>query len=262
MAPSSEHLRVELFDGLAAGSHAQEGQQGVQHAREPGKDHPPPEIRGMHQVLPVGFAYGCGVLGEQPLEVHAIHRSATAGLPGCEGMAKGRLLRNNVAPQIASGEQRSMDKLDRKILELLQQNGELTAADVADRVGLSKAPCWRRIKKLQEEGVVKKTVALLDARALNVGTTVFVMLKTAKHHEAWFEKFVAAVRDIPEVTEIHRMSGEVDYLMRIVVPDIDAYDVVYKRLIAAVEFLDVSASFALETIKYTTALPLNYLKLE
>jgi Lrp/AsnC family transcriptional regulator, cysteine-sensing transcriptional activator len=155
-----------------------------------------------------------------------------------------------------------VDKLDRRILELLQQNAELTAAEIADKVGLSKAPCWRRIKKLQEEGVVKKTVALLDARALNVGTTVFVMLKTAKHHEAWFEKFVAAVRDIPEVTEIHRMSGEVDYLMRIVVPDIDAYDVVYKRLIAAVEFLDVSANFALETIKYTTALPLNYLKIE
>jgi Lrp/AsnC family transcriptional regulator len=155
-----------------------------------------------------------------------------------------------------------MDKLDRRILELLQHNAELTAAEIADRVGLSKAPCWRRIKKLQEEGVVKKTVALLDARALNVGTTVFVMLKTAKHNEAWFEKFVAAVRDIPEVTEIHRMSGDVDYLMRIVVPDIDAYGVVYKKLISTVEFQDVSASFALETIKYTTALPLNYVKIE
>ena len=155
-----------------------------------------------------------------------------------------------------------MDKLDRRILDLLQHNAGLTAAEIADRVGLSKAPCWRRIKKLQEAGVVKKTVALLDARALNVGTTVFVMLKTAKHNEAWFEKFVAAVRDIPEVTEIHRMSGDVDYLMRIVVPDIDAYDVVYKRLISTVEFLDVSASFALETIKYTTALPLNYVKIE
>ena len=155
-----------------------------------------------------------------------------------------------------------MDKLDRRILDLLQHNAGLTAAEIADRVGLSKAPCWRRIKKLQEAGVVKKTVALLDARALNVGTTVFVMLKTAKHNEAWFEKFVAAVRDIPEVTEIHRMSGDVDYLMRIVVPDIDAYDVVYKRLISTVEFLDVSASFALETIKHTTALPLNYVKIE
>ena len=154
-----------------------------------------------------------------------------------------------------------MDKLDKKILEHLQKNGGLTAAELADRIGLSKAPCWRRIKRLEEEGVIKQTVALLDARSLNLGTTVFVTLKTANHSEAWFERFVNAVRDIPEVTEIHRMSGDVDYLMRIVVPDIDAYDVVYKRLIASVEFQDVSASFALETIKYTTALPLNYVKL-
>jgi len=154
-----------------------------------------------------------------------------------------------------------MDKLDRKILELLQRDGALTAAELAERVGLSKAPCWRRIKRLEEDGIIKQTVALLDARALNVGTTVFVMLKTANHSEAWFEKFVRAVRDIPEVTEIHRMSGDVDYLMRIVVPDIDAYDAVYKRLIATVEFKDVSASFALETIKYTTALPLGYARL-
>src|ERR1700744_6732665 len=154
-----------------------------------------------------------------------------------------------------------MDKLDQRIRELLQKDGRLPAADLADRVGLSKAPCWRRIKRLQEEGVIKQTVALLDARTLNVGTTVFVMLKTAKHNQAWFDKFVGAVHDIPEVTEIHRMSGDVDYLMRIVAPDIDAYDVVYKRLIATVEFQDVSARLARETIKYTTALPLSYMKL-
>lgn len=155
-----------------------------------------------------------------------------------------------------------MDKLDARILDLLQTNGELSAAEIADRVGLSKVPCWRRIQKLQQEGIIRRTVALLDAHALNVGTTVFVQLKTANHSEAWFAKFVRAVRDIPEVTEIHRMSGDVDYLIRIVVPDIDAYDAVYKRLISAVDFLDVSASFALETIKYTTALPLCYLKVE
>ena len=142
-----------------------------------------------------------------------------------------------------------------------RKTAELTAAEIADRIGLSKAPCWRRIQKLQEEGVIRRTVAILDARALNVGTTVFVTLKTGNHSEAWFQKFVRAVRDIPEVTEIHRMSGDVDYLIRIVVPDIDAYDVVYKRLISAVEFQDVSASFTLETIKHTTALPLCYLKL-
>jgi len=147
-------------------------------------------------------------------------------------------------------------------LDLLQKDGALTAAELAERIGLSKAPCWRRIKRLEEEGVIKQTVALLNARHLNLGTTVFVTLKTANHSEAWFEKFVKAVRDIPEVVEIHRMSGDVDYLMRIVVPDIDAYDLVYKRLIAAVEFKDVSASFSLETIKYTTALPLSYMKLD
>jgi Lrp/AsnC family transcriptional regulator len=155
---------------------------------------------------------------------------------------------------------RIVDKLDRRILEHLQKDGALTAADIAERVGLSKAPCWRRIQRLQDEGVIKRTVALLDARKLNVGTTVFVTLKTANHSEAWFEKFVRAVQDTPEVTEIHRMSGDVDYLMRIVVPDIEGYDAVYKRLIAAIDFLDVSASFALETIKQTTALPLTYVK--
>jgi Lrp/AsnC family transcriptional regulator len=155
-----------------------------------------------------------------------------------------------------------MDKLDAKILDLLQENAELTAAEIADRVGLSKAPCWRRIQKPTADGVIRGRVMLLDAHALNVGTTVFVTLKTGNHSEAWFERFVRAVRDIPEVTEIHRMSGDVDYLIRIVVPDIDAYDVVYKRLISAVEFQDVSASFALETIKSTSALPLCYLKLE
>jgi len=155
-----------------------------------------------------------------------------------------------------------MDKLDRKILDLLQKDGGLTAAEIAERVGLSKVPCWRRIRRLQETGVIRQTVALLDAKALNVGTTVFVMVKTANHSAAWFDRFVKAVRDIPEITEIYRMSGEVDYLMRIVVPDIDAYDAVYKKLIASVEFLDVSASFALETIKSTTALPLHYAKAE
>jgi Lrp/AsnC family transcriptional regulator len=155
-----------------------------------------------------------------------------------------------------------MDKLDRRILDLLQKNGTLTAQEIAERVGLSKVPCWRRIKRMEELGIIKQTVALLDAKSLNVGTTVFVMMKTANHSAVWFEKFQKAVRDVPEITEIYRMSGEVDYLMRIVVPDIEAYDVVYKKLIATIDLLDVSASFALETIKSTTALPLHYAKVE
>jgi Lrp/AsnC family transcriptional regulator len=177
-------------------------------------------------------------------------------------MANLAVLRNNVAQLKRFKEFSCMDKLDAKILHLLQTDGVLSAAEIADRIGLSKAPCWRRIQKLQQQGVIRQTVALLDAHALNVGTTVFVTLKTGNHSEAWFQKFVHAVREIPEVTEIHRMSGDVDYLIRIVVPDIDAYDVVYKRLISAMEFQDVSASFVLETIKSTTALPLCYAKLD
>ena len=150
-----------------------------------------------------------------------------------------------------------MDKLDRKILDILQKDASLTAAEVAERVGLSKAPC---IQRLRETGVIRRTVALLDARALNVGTTVFVTIKAPSHSAGWFERFAKVVRDLPEVTELHRMSGDVDYLLRVVVPDIEGYDAVYKRLIAALEMLDVSASFSLETIKSTTALPLNYVK--
>ena len=153
-----------------------------------------------------------------------------------------------------------MDKIDLRILELLQKNSALTAGEIGEMVGLSKVPCWRRIQRLQEDGVIRQTVALLDPKSLNVGTTVFVMMRTAHHSAAWFERFQKAVRDIPEIIEIYRMSGEVDYLMRVVVPDIEAYDVVYKKLIASVELLDVSASFALETIKSTTALPLHYAK--
>jgi Lrp/AsnC family transcriptional regulator len=155
-----------------------------------------------------------------------------------------------------------VDRLDRKILELLQKDGGLTAAEIADVVGLSKVPCWRRIQRLQETGVIRQTVAVLDAKALNVGTTVFVTVKAANHSAAWFERFSKAVSAIPEVVDLYRMSGDVDYLMRVCVPDIDAYDEVYKKLIANCEFLDLSASFALETIKSTTALPLNYLKVD
>lgn len=172
------------------------------------------------------------------------------------------LMRNNISIICHFKKHRYMDKLDRKILDVLQKDASLTAAEIAERVGLSKAPCWRRIQRLRDTGVIRRTVALLDARALNVGTTVFVTIKAPSHSAAWYERFAKVVRDLPEVTELHRMSGDVDYLLRIVVPDIEAYDVVYKRLITALEMLDVSASFSLETIKSTTALPLSYAKLD
>jgi len=155
-----------------------------------------------------------------------------------------------------------VDKIDLKILGLLQRDASLTAEEIGEKVGLSKAPCWRRIQRLTESGVIQRSVAILNPKLVNLQTTVFVMVKTASHSAEWIERFAKAVQKVPEVTELHRMSGDVDYLLRIVVPDIAGYDAVYKKMIAAVEMFDVSASFVLETIKSTTALPLEYSLLE
>ncbi len=152
----------------------------------------------------------------------------------------------------------NLDEIDRKILNLLQADATMPVAAIAERVGLSATPCWRRIQKLEEAGVIRARVALLDPEKLNVGVTVMVAVRTSQHDLGWLEKFAAAVQDFPEVVEFYRMSGDVDYLLRIVVPDIAAYDAVYKRLIARVPLSDVSSAFAMETIKYTTALPVTY----
>ena len=151
-----------------------------------------------------------------------------------------------------------MDRIDRKILAALQEDAGRPVADIAAAVGLSQSPCWRRIQKLEVDGVIQRRVALLDAAKLNVGVTVFVAVRTSRHDLDWIETFARAVTDIPEVVEFYRMSGEVDYLLRVVVPDIAAFDAVYKRLIARVPLSDVTSSFAMEQIKYTTALPLDY----
>jgi Lrp/AsnC family transcriptional regulator len=153
-----------------------------------------------------------------------------------------------------------MDDLDRRILSTLQTDASLSVAQVAERVGLSTTPCWRRIQRLEADGVIGARVALLDRRKLNVGVTVFVSVRTNQHDLAWLERFATAVRDIPEVVEFYRMSGDVDYLLKIVVPDIEAYDAVYKDLIRRVTLSDVSSAFAMEQIKYTTALPLGYVR--
>lgn len=152
-----------------------------------------------------------------------------------------------------------MDDKNKKILTLLQEDAMMPVAEVASHVGLSTTPCWRRIQKLEEEGVIRKRVALLDRHKLNVGVTVFVAVKTRHHVTAWLEKFKNALDSIPEVVEAYRLSGDIDYLLRIVVPDIEAYDDVYKRLIEMVEFSDVSSSFAMEDMKFTTALPVKYI---
>ncbi len=151
-----------------------------------------------------------------------------------------------------------MDKIDRKILLILQTDAATPLEAIARQVNLTPTPCWRRIQKLEQAGVILRRVALCSADKLGVGVTVFVALKTAQHNAAWFDKFARGVRDIPEIMEFYRMSGEVDYLLKVVVPDIAGYDAVYKKLILAAELSDVSSSFAMERIKYTTVLPVEY----
>lgn len=151
-----------------------------------------------------------------------------------------------------------LDRIDLALLDILQQDAELPLNELASRVNLSPTPCWRRIQRMQDAGIIRRKVALLDAERLNVGVTVFVSVRAARHSMQWAEDFCNAISAIPEVVEFYRMSGDVDYLLRVVVPDIRAFDAVYKRMIASVELQDVSSSFAMEQLKYTTALPLDY----
>ena len=152
-----------------------------------------------------------------------------------------------------------LDRIDLALLDILQQDADLPLNELASRVNLSPTPCWRRIQRMQEAGIIRRKVALLDAERLNVSVTVFVSVRAARHSMQWAEAFCSAISAIPEVVEFYRMSGDVDYLLRVVVPDIKAFDAVYKRMIASVELQDVSSSFAMEQLKYTTALPLDYI---
>lgn len=151
-----------------------------------------------------------------------------------------------------------MDKTDRLILGLLQKDARMPVNEIAERVSLSTTACWKRVQRLNEQGFIRQQVCLLDPVKLGVGTTVFVSIKTSRHDLDWLRRFSLGVRDLPEVVEFYRMSGETDYLLKVVVPDIAGFDRVYKKLIQIVELFDVSSSFAMEEIKYTTALPLNY----
>ena len=153
----------------------------------------------------------------------------------------------------------TLDSFDKKILDCLQDSADMPRAEDAKRVGLSTTPCWRRINRLQEEGIVRSRVALLDRKAVNAGVTVFVAVRTAQHNAQWLTRFARAVASFPEVMDCYRMSGEIDYLIRLALPDIEAYDAFYKRLIAKIELSDVTSMFAMEEIKSTTRLPLNYL---
>ncbi|WP_448568945.1 Lrp/AsnC family transcriptional regulator [Thalassotalea ganghwensis] len=152
-----------------------------------------------------------------------------------------------------------MDKFDQQILKILQQDCTASVSDVAAQVGLSTTPCWRRIQAMEKSGVIRGRVALTDAEKLNVGLTVFVMIKTNQHNPAWLADFGKIADEFQEIIEFYRMSGEVDYLLKVVVPDMKAYDEFYKKLIDKASFADISSSFAMEEMKYTTALPVDYI---
>lgn len=149
-----------------------------------------------------------------------------------------------------------MDETDRRILRILQADAGLSASDVARAVGLSASPCWKRIKRLQDAGIIKRQVAVLDAARLGFGLTVFVSIRTGEHSSKWLAQFSDAITEMPEVQEFHRMAGEVDYMLKVVVRDMAAYDDFYKRLIKISALNEVTSRFSMETIKETAALPI------
>ena len=151
-----------------------------------------------------------------------------------------------------------IDNIDSALLNLLQENANLSIADLAESVGVSKSACWRRIQKMEETHVIKERVTLLDQQKLNLSLTVYISVRTSQHNEGWAEQFKRTVENLPEVLEVYRMSGDLDYLIKAVVSDMPGYDHLYKKIIKA-DIFDVSSSFVMENIKQTTRLPLTYL---
>ena len=152
-------------------------------------------------------------------------------------------------------ESRRLDAIDRKILAVLQDDASLSVAEIGEKVGLSSTPCWKRIQRLEAEDIILRRVALVDQNKIGLGITVFVSVESSDHSEAWLTKFAQAVSAMPEVMEFYRMAGDVDYMLRVVVADMQSYDAFYKKLIATVSLKNVTSRFAMEKIKSVTALP-------
>lgn len=149
-----------------------------------------------------------------------------------------------------------MDAIDRRILTILQDDASLSIAEIAAKVGLSTTPCWKRIQRLEADAIITGRVAMVDPAKVGLGVTVFVAIETSDHSQEWLDRFAAYVTAMPEVVEFWRMSGDVDYMLRVVVTDIKAYDDFYRKLISEVKLKNVSSRFAMERIKFTTALPI------
>ena len=149
-----------------------------------------------------------------------------------------------------------MDAVDRKILAVVQEDASLSVAEIGQRVGLSSTPCWKRLQKLEAEGVITRRVAIIDPDKVGLGITVFVSIETGDHSQDWLRKFADVVGAMPEVMEFYRMAGDVDYMLRVACASIQDYDAFYKRLIAAIPLKNVTSRFAMERIKQTTVLPI------
>lgn len=149
-----------------------------------------------------------------------------------------------------------IDNFDSKILDHLQRDASLSIAKIADRVGLSPTPCWRRIQRLEKEGFIERRVAVLNPEKLGLGLTVFVMVKTDKHNQAWLDRFQAVTQALDEIIEVNRLAGEYDYLLKVITRDNQSFDAFYKRLISRIELSNVTSCFSMEHVKRTHALPL------
>jgi Lrp/AsnC family transcriptional regulator len=208
---------------------------------------------------------------EEPAEIEALSGLAEmpagrAGQPGLaieefsiyEGIEPyiwNKVLRMSDLAVPANESNRRLDAIDRKILMVLQDDASLSVAEIGDKVGLSSTPCWKRIQRLEADGVIQRRVALVDQNKIGLGITVFVSVESADHSESWLKKFADAVSAMPEVMEFYRMAGDVDYMLRVVVADMQSYDVFYKKLIGAVPLKNVTSRFAMEKIKSITTLP-------
>lgn len=232
----------------------------MEDAGETAEHHPHTEAGGVAQVLAIAFADRGGVIAEQGCQGHdavsgCYAQNDTTAATGC--VPKFCTVCYTMCDSIPTNEAVvQLDSIDWAILDVLQNDAATPIHAIGERVGLSTNPCWRRIRRMEEAGVIARRVALLDPAALGLNTTVFVAIRTARHDREWLDAFAAGIATIPEITECHRMAGEVDYLLKLTVRDIAHYDRIYQRLIAAVPGLsDVSSSFSMEALKRTTVLP-------
>lgn len=151
-----------------------------------------------------------------------------------------------------------MDEIDKKILQLLQADASIPVREIADQVGLTSTPCWRRIQALEKSGVLARRVAIVDRHLVNLSLTALVLIRTNEHNAEWTERFFSTLAQFDEVVEAYRTSGELDYLLKVVVPNMEAYDQFYRRLIEYIDLYDVRSTFVMDQMKHTTALPLDY----